>query len=140
MLPSVPSIYLFFSFHCHGDHRALHSFPTRRSSDLYPDVGTSAKASVTKTLEYSYDDFALALLAREMGDQENYEYFMERSGNYRNLFDRETGFMRGRVESGEFASQFDPKFPHYYYQYREANAWNGSFYVPHDTPRAGDSL
>lgn len=102
--------------------------------DVYPDVGTSAKASVTKTLEYSYDDFALALMAREMGDQENFEYFMERSRNYRNLFDRETGFMRGRVESGEFASQFDPTFPHYYYQYREANAWNGSFYVPHDTP------
>lgn len=102
--------------------------------DEYPDVGTSAKASVTKTLEYSYDDFALALLAREMGDLDNYEYFMKRSGNYRNLFDSETGFMRGRVETGEFASQFDPKFPHYYYQYREANAWNGSFYVPHDTP------
>src|SRR5690625_2587580 len=49
--------------------------------DVYPDVGTSAEASVTKTLEYSYDDFALALMAREMGDQENYEYFMERSGN-----------------------------------------------------------
>lgn len=102
--------------------------------DEYPDVGTSAKASVTKTLEYSYDDFALALMAREMGDQENYEYFMERSQNYKNLFDSETGFMRGRVESGEFAEQFDPKFPHYYYQYREANAWNGSFYAPHDTP------
>lgn len=102
--------------------------------DEYPDVGTSAKASVTKTLEYSYDDYALALMAQEMGDQENYEYFMERSQSYRNLFDSETGFMRGRVESGEFAEQFDPKFPHYYYQYREANAWNGSFYVPHDTP------
>lgn len=101
--------------------------------DEYPDVGTFAKASVTKTLEYSYDDYALALMAREMGDQENYEYFMERSQNYRNLFDSETGFMRGRVESGEFAGQFDPKFPHYYYQYREANAWNGSFFVPHDT-------
>jgi len=102
--------------------------------DEYPDVGTSAKASVTKTLEYSYDDYALALMAQELGDQENYEYFMERSQNYRNLFDSETGFMRGRVESGEFAEQFDPKFPHYYYQYREANAWNGSFFVPHDTP------
>ena len=101
--------------------------------DEYPDVDTFAKASVTKTLEYSYDDYALALMAREMGDQENYEYFMERSQNYRNLFDSETGFMRGRVESGEFAEQFDPKFPHYKYQYREANAWNGSFFVPHDT-------
>src|SRR5690625_7922525 len=94
--------------------------------DVYPDVGTSAKASVTKTLEYSYDDFALALLAREMGDQENYEYFMERSGDYRNLFDRETGFMRGRVETGEFASQFDAKFLQEYYKYREVNACNGS--------------
>lgn len=102
--------------------------------DEYPDVGTSAKASVTKTLEYSYDDFALALMAQELSDQENYEYFMSRSQNYKNLFDSETGFIRGRIESGEFATQFNPKFPHYYYQYREANAWNGSFYVPHDTP------
>src|SRR5690625_6119039 len=78
--------------------------------DVYPDVGTSAKASVTKTLEYSYDDFALALLAREMGDQENYEYFMERSGNYRNLFDRETGLMRGRMESSEVESEFERQF------------------------------
>src|SRR5690625_7783614 len=65
--------------------------------DVYPDVGTSAKASVTKTLEYSYDDFALALLAREMGDQENYEYFMERSGNYRNLFEIGRASCRERV-------------------------------------------
>src|SRR5690625_7534794 len=62
--------------------------------DEYPEVGTSAKASVTKTLEYAYDDFAVALLAEELGDQDNYEYFMERSRNYKNLFDSSTGFMR----------------------------------------------
>lgn len=101
--------------------------------DEYPDVGTSAKSAVTKTLEYAYDDFAVALLAEQLGDQEKQTYFMERSRNYRNLFDSSSGFMKGRVESGEFVDLFDPKFPHYYYQYREANAWNGSFFVPHDT-------
>lgn len=101
--------------------------------DEYPDVGTSAKSSVTKTLEYAYDDFSVALLAEQLGDQKQHNYFMERSQNYRNLFDSSSGFMKGRIESGEFVDLFDPEFPHYYYQYREANAWNGSFFVPHDT-------
>jgi predicted alpha-1,2-mannosidase len=98
-----------------------------------PDVGSRAKAAVTKTLEYAYDDFALALMAEQLGDEENYEHFMERSGNYRNLFDPSTGLMRGRLESGDFVEPFNPFHPHYYYMYREANAWNASFFVPHDT-------
>src|SRR5690625_7844496 len=73
--------------------------------DVYPDVGTSAKASGTKTLEYSYDDFALALMAREMGEQENFEYVMEKGRNYRKRSDSEKGLMNGRVGEGEDESQ-----------------------------------
>ncbi len=65
-----------------------------------PGVETKAKAGVTKTLEYAYDDYALALLAKELNDTENYEMLMKRSRNYKNMFDPSTGLMRGRLENG----------------------------------------
>ncbi len=98
----------------------------------HPGVETDAKAGVTKTLEYAYDDYALALLAKEMGDQENHDMLMARSGNYRNLFDPSSGLMRGRLENGDWVSRFDAEHPYYSYMYREANAWQSSFFVPQD--------
>lgn len=90
------------------------------------------KAAVTKTLEYSYDDYATALIAKELGDTKNYKLLMEHSKNYRNVFDPSTGFYRGRVPSGAFVRQFDPYYPYFAYQFREANAWQSLFYAPHD--------
>ena len=90
------------------------------------------KAAVTKTLEYAYDDYAVALVARELKDRQNDKLLMERAGNYRNVYDPETGFMRGRIADGSFIKDFDPYYPYYAYQYREANAWNSLFYAPHD--------
>lgn len=98
-----------------------------------PKIETVAKAAVTKTLEYAYDDYAVALLAKELGDQENYNMLMKRTGNYKNLFDPSTELMRGRLENGEWVTPFDPEFPYYEYLYREANAWQSSFFAPHDT-------
>ncbi len=97
-----------------------------------PGVETKAKAGVTKTLEYAYDDYALALLAKELNDTENYEMLMKRSRNYKNMFDPSTGLMRGRLENGEWIKNFDPEYPYYEYMYREANAWQSSFFAPHD--------
>ncbi len=97
-----------------------------------PGVETKAKAGVTKTLEYSYDDYAVALLARELGDTNNYEMLMKRSRNYKNMFDPSTGLMRGRLANGDWVKNFDPLFPYYEYMYREANAWQSSFFAPHD--------
>ena len=57
---------------------------------------------------------------------------MERSKNYRNVFDPSTRFMRGRLANGEWIKNFNPQYPYYEYMYREANAWQVSFYVPHD--------
>ena len=96
-------------------------------------IHTPAKASVTKTLEYSYDDYSISLLAKELGDTANYRTFSERSKNYKNVFDKTTGFMRGRTENGEWISEFDPCFPYYHFMYREATAWMSSFFAPHDT-------
>lgn len=98
-----------------------------------PNIETVAKAAVTKTLEYAYDDYAVALLAKELGDEENYNMLMKRTGNYKNLFDPSTELMRGRLENGEWVTPFDPEFPYYEYLYREANAWQSSFFAPHDT-------
>lgn len=98
-----------------------------------PKIETVAKAAVTKTLEYTYDDYAVALLAKELGDEENYNILMKRTGNYKNLFDPSTELMRGRLENGEWVTPFDSEFPYYEYLYREANAWQSSFFAPHDT-------
>lgn len=98
-----------------------------------PDVETKAKAGVTKTLEYAYDDYAVALLAKKLNDNDNYKLFMKRAGNYKNLFDPSTGFMRGRLGNGDWVKNFNPQYPYYEYMYREANAWQSSFFVPHDT-------
>lgn len=90
------------------------------------------KAAVTKTVEYAYDDYATALLAKELGDQTTYNTLMARTGNYKNLFDASTGFWRGKIADGSWIKDFDPYYPYYAYMYREANAWNSLFFAPHD--------
>jgi len=98
-----------------------------------PVVETKGKAGVTKTLEYAYDDYSVALLAKELGDQPNYDMLMKRSKNYKNVFDPSTGLMRGRLDNGDWVKNFNPEYPYYEYMYREANAWESSFFAPHDT-------
>lgn len=98
----------------------------------HPKLETVAAAGVTKTLEYAYDDYAVALLARAFGDSANYRMLMNRTGNYKNLFDPSTGLMRGKLANGEWIKNFDPEVIFYEYMYREANAWQSSFFAPHD--------
>ena len=90
------------------------------------------KAAVTKTVEYAYDDYATALIAKELGDEANYNMLMARTGNYKNLFDLSTGFWRGQIDDGSWIQDFDPYYPYYAYMYREANAWQSLFFAPHD--------
>lgn len=91
------------------------------------------KGAVTKTVEYAYDDYAVALVAKELGDEENYKYLMERANNnYKTLFDPSTGFWRGKIDNGNWIEDFDPYYPYYQYMYREANGWNSLFFAPHD--------
>ncbi|TWT77408.1 Glycosyl hydrolase family 92 [Posidoniimonas polymericola] len=98
-----------------------------------PEVETKAKAGVTKTLEYAYDDYAVGLLARELGDGATRLQMEDRVKNYANVFDPATGLMRGRLDDGQFVTPFDPEQPYYEYMYREANAWQSTFFAPHDT-------
>ena len=97
-----------------------------------PITKTVTKAAVTKTLEYAYDDYAVALLAKELKDTFSYKMLIKKAGNYKNVFDPSTGLMRGRLADGDWVKNFDPQYPYYEYMYREANAWQSSFFAPHD--------
>ncbi len=86
--------------------------------------------SVSKTLEYCYDDWCISQLAKELGEKDDYKKYNQRSLFYKNLFDNTSGFMRGRMSDGSWITPFEPKAVTQ--QYTEANAWQYSFFVPHD--------
>jgi predicted alpha-1,2-mannosidase len=85
--------------------------------------------SVSKTLEYAYDDWCIAQMAKELGNDEMYEKFIKRAQYYKNIFDPQTGFMRAKINETWF-SPFDPWEVNF--NYTEANAWQYSMYVPQD--------
>ncbi|MAB39085.1 MAG: glycosyl hydrolase family 92 [Aequorivita sp.] len=85
--------------------------------------------SVSKTLEYAYDDWTVAQMAKAMGNMEDYQIYSERAQYYKNVFDPETKFMRGRFRNTWFAP-FDPYEVNF--NYTEANSWQYSFYAPQD--------
>ncbi len=85
--------------------------------------------SVSKTLEYAYDDWCIAEFAHELGDTATARRFYIRAHGYQNLFDPKTGFMRPRREGG-WIPNFDPKEVNF--NYTEANGWQYNFYVPQD--------
>jgi predicted alpha-1,2-mannosidase len=88
-------------------------------------------ASVSKTLEYAYDDWAIAQAAKKLGKTEIYNEFIERSKNYKNVYDAKTGFMRPKLDDGTFKKEFDPLDTHGQ-GFIEGNSWNYSLYVPQD--------
>jgi predicted alpha-1,2-mannosidase len=90
------------------------------------------RAGVDKTLEYSWDDHALALLAKKLGKEKDYRIFLARAQNYKNAFDSSTGFMRGRKADGTWITPFDPREPYYNYMMKEASGWQNLWLVPHD--------
>ncbi|WP_299113748.1 GH92 family glycosyl hydrolase [uncultured Winogradskyella sp.] len=85
--------------------------------------------SVSKTLEYAYDDWTIAQMAKDMGKTEDYKTYIQRAQYYKNVFDPESKFMRGRFRNTWFAP-FDPYEVNF--NYTEANSWQYSFYVPQD--------
>lgn len=87
-------------------------------------------ASVSKTLEYAYDDWAIAQAAKKLGKMDIYEEFIKRSENYKNVYDVASGFMRPKLNDGSFKKEFDPLDTHGQ-GFIEGNAWNYSLYVPH---------
>lgn len=103
--------------------RMVHSFEKRQA--------------VALTLEHSYDDWCLAQLAKATGKNEDYDYFMKRSKNYRNVFNPATGFMAPQMANGKWITPFDPQLSggigsRSYYA--ENNAWTWNFSVQQDIP------
>lgn len=90
--------------------------------------------SVTITLEYAFDDWCIAQVAKKLGKMDDYILFMQRSKSYQPLFDKQTGFMRAKDTLGRFIEPFDPLLSEHGFdgQYIEGTAWQHSFFVPHD--------
>ena len=92
------------------------------------------RESVSRTLEYAYNDWCVAQVAKALNKTEDYELFMQRAANYKNIIDLKTGFARPKNSDGEWLTPFDPRFigqgkdRHY----TEANAWQYTWFVPHD--------
>jgi predicted alpha-1,2-mannosidase len=87
--------------------------------------------SVSKTLEYAYDDFCIAQMANKMGESVIYEEYMGRSLNFVNLYDPSSKFMRAR-RGAQWFGPFDPSEVNF--NYTEANSWQYSLYAPHNIP------
>ena len=93
----------------------------------------SMKESVAYELEYELADWAVAQVALKLGKTEDYEYFLNRSKQYRQLFDPEVKFMRGKGSDGTFHEPFDPfSSSHINDDYCEGTAWQYTWLVPHD--------
>jgi predicted alpha-1,2-mannosidase len=89
--------------------------------------------SVSQTLEYAYDDWCIAQMAKKLGREEDYQYFLKRAESYRNVFDPETRFMRGRMSDGTWRKNFNPLYSsHDVHDFTEGNSWQYSWFVPHE--------
>ena len=125
---------------------AFHAMKTsamldERGMDLLKQYGylpydkTSDYETVSKGLEYALADGAIAAVAKMLGKEADYHYFLERSKSYQNYFDTKTKFMRGRGADGAFHEPFNPfGASHEHDDYTEGNAWQYTWLVPHDVP------
>jgi len=87
--------------------------------------------SVSTTLEFAYDDWCIAQMAKKLGRAEIYQEFIQRSQNWRNVYDSTIGFMRPRMSDGSFRKNFDVLSTNNQ-GFIEGNAWNFSLFVPQD--------
>lgn len=89
--------------------------------------------SVSKTLEYAFDDACIAAVAKSLGKREEAEAFSRRAQFYRNVFDSSSGLMRGKDSAGVWIKNFNPsEAQHWGGTFVEGNSWQYSWFVPHD--------
>ncbi|MEO1485554.1 MAG: GH92 family glycosyl hydrolase [Bacteroidota bacterium] len=86
--------------------------------------------SVSKTMEYAYDDWCIAMFAKDLGFQEDYEYFLKRSAHWENLYNDQNSWFQPKDVKGNFIEPFVPK--EYTPYFCESNAWQYYWFVPHD--------
>ena len=89
--------------------------------------------SVSRTLEFAYNDWCIAEMARLMGKSDDAALFAKRAQNYRNVFDPSVGFARGKSAEGKWTTPFDPR-QLVWADYTEATSWNYTWFVLHDVP------
>jgi predicted alpha-1,2-mannosidase len=121
--------------------RALDAMVQTAHTKIYDGIGwyeqlgyvpeDKNSTSVSKTLEYAYDDFAIAQAAKKLGRNDVYKEFIKRSDNWKNVFDSSTGFTRPKMSNGSWGEKFDPLKTEGQ-GFIEGNSWNYSLYVPHD--------
>ncbi len=87
-------------------------------------------SSVSKTLEYAYDDWCIAQIAKFAKKKTIYDEFINRSENFKNVYDKSIGFMRPKLSDGSWEKDFNTLSTHGQ-GFIEGNAWNYSLYVPH---------
>ncbi len=107
-----------------GYYRKLHFIPADKEEE-----------SVSKTFEYCYDDWSIAHVARKLGKNDDAQMLVTRSTNYRNYYDASTGFMRPKLEDGNWTSPFNPidlGHSKKWRDYTESNAWQTTFGIQHD--------
>jgi predicted alpha-1,2-mannosidase len=120
-----------------GTERGTGIFDARSGIEDYVRLGyvpadRGTRESAACTLEYAYDDFCIAQMARALGREDDYKMFTAHSKNYRNLYDPKTGFMRGRNADGTWVEPFDPLA--WGGVFTEGNAWQWLWSVQHDVP------
>ncbi len=105
----------------------------QREKEAYDSLGyvpaDMFSESVSKTLEFAYDDWCIAQFAKELGEDEIYKRFIQRAQNWKNLYDPRTKCMRPR-RNGGFPEPFDPYQVDF--NFTEANAWQYAYFVPQD--------
>jgi predicted alpha-1,2-mannosidase len=103
--------------------------------DAYMELGyvpeDKSSSSVSKTLEFAYDDWCISQLAKRVDDSVAYHNYSKRSENFKNVFNAGTGFMQPRLSDGSWKNPFDPLDTHGQ-GFIEGNTWNYGLYVPHD--------
>jgi predicted alpha-1,2-mannosidase len=100
------------------------------------DIGSRFSAS--HTLEYAFSAYAVAHMAKQLGKEQDYDRLMQLSKGWKVLYDSETKFIRPKDEQGVFLDNFKPSEP--WRGFQEGNAWQYTFYVPHDVPGLIETL
>ncbi|MCP4312980.1 MAG: glycoside hydrolase family 92 protein [Bacteroidetes bacterium] len=107
--------------------------------DIYDELGYVPFdiSRTDRTLNYAFTDFCFAQLAKSFGNEADYSYHIQRSGNWKNLFHPELKYVVPRHSRGSWMSDFNPFSG---YSFSEGNSWQYSWYVPHDIPGLVDLL
>lgn len=126
-----------------GGSHPCGGFVGNRNLESYMAIGyvPADEGAVSNTLEYAYDDWCVAQMAKALGNTNDYAHFMERSQYYKNVFNRSTGYARPKYAGGPWVEDFDPVIAAVGKEdafgtkhYVEGNAWQYTWFVPHDVP------